>query len=147
MKKRIMLMLAAFAATFSLAAFAGTPIKQSELPSAAQTFLSKYFPGDKVIKAEQEKGFRGMEYDVDLASGAEVDFRSSGDWKSVKAAKGKAVPAAIVPAGIAKYAAATFPGQRIVEISRHRGMYEIDLSGGAETTLTAEGTVCTKKRD
>ena len=49
MKKRIMLMLAAFAATFSLAAFAGTPIKQSELPSAAQTFLSKYFPGDKVI--------------------------------------------------------------------------------------------------
>ena len=30
MKKKIMLMLTAFAATFSLTAFAGTPIKQSE---------------------------------------------------------------------------------------------------------------------
>ncbi|MDE5633727.1 MAG: PepSY-like domain-containing protein, partial [Muribaculaceae bacterium] len=66
-------------------------------------------------KAEKEQGRRGMEYEVDLASGAEIDFRDNGDWKEVKAARGKAVPAAIVPAAISKYVAANFKGQTIVE--------------------------------
>lgn len=37
-----------------------------------------------------------MEYEVDMTSGAEIDFRDNGDWKDVKAGKGKAVPAAII---------------------------------------------------
>ena len=62
-----------------------------------------------------------MEYEVDMTSGAEIDFHDNGDWKDVKAAKGKTVPAAIVPPAIAKYVAKNFAGQSIVEISRKRG--------------------------
>lgn len=79
-----------------------------------------------------------MEYEVDLASGAEVDFRENGDWKDVKAARGKAVPAAIIPSAITKYVATNHKGTRIVEISRKRGGYEVELSNGKELRLTAD---------
>ena len=121
MKRIITLMLVALTASFSALTFAGTPISQSELPKAAQTFLSEHFPGDNVRKAEKEQGRRGAEYEVDLVSGAEVDFRDNGDWKEVKAAKGKAVPVAIVPDAISKYVTTNFADQIIVEISLKRG--------------------------
>lgn len=131
-------MLAAIATSLSATLFAGTPVNQSELPSNARAFLTKYFDGDNITKAEKEQGRRGMEYEVDLASGAEIDFRNTGEWKEVKAAKGKAVPAAIVPAAIVKYVADNFNGQNIVEIARKRGGYEVELSNGTELRLTED---------
>ena len=61
MKRIITLMLVAATASLSAHVFAGTPIKQSELPKGAQTFLSKHFPGDNVKKAEKEQGRRGAD--------------------------------------------------------------------------------------
>lgn len=133
MKKIVTLMFIVVMTSFSTMMFAGTPIKSSELPKAAQTFLTKYFPGDNVRKAEKDQGRRGMEYEVDLMSGAEVDFMENGDWKEVKAAKGKSVPAAI-----SKYISTNFKGQTIVEIGRKRGGYEVELSNGTELKLTED---------
>lgn len=138
MKRFFSLMLFAIVASMSAIVFAGTPIKPTELPKAAQTFLSKHFPEDEVLKAEKEQGRRGMEYEVDLKSGAEVDFQDNGDWKEVKAARGNAVPAAIIPAAIAKYVSTNFKGQSIVEISRRRGGYEVELSNGTDLKLTED---------
>ncbi|MDE6144435.1 MAG: PepSY-like domain-containing protein [Muribaculaceae bacterium] len=138
MRKKISLMLVAFMASFSAVAYAGTTINQSELPKAATAFLSKYFPGDNIRKAEKDQGRRGMEYEVDLASGAEIDFMSDGNWKEVKAAKGKAVPSAIVPSAIAKYVDSNFSGLFITEIARKRGGYEVELSNGTELKLTED---------
>lgn len=137
MRKSVVSLLLACACAVP-AAFGGTPITKAELPKAAQSFIASHFPGDNVRKAEKEQGRRGMEYEVDLASGAEIDFRDNGDWKEVKAARGKAVPAAIVPAAISKYVAANFKGQTIVEISRKRGGYEVELSNGTELKLTED---------
>ena len=138
MKKLAMLIAAAAIAGASAIAFAGTPIKATALPKAAQTFIAKHFPGDTVRKAEKDNGRRGTEYEVDLASGAEIDFRDNGDWKDVKAARGKAVPAAIVPAAIAKHVAGNYPGQVITEISRKRGGYEVELANGTKLKLTED---------
>ena len=138
-------MLAGIAASMSAFVYAGTPIAQSELPKAAQTFLTKHFPGDNVKKAEKDQGRRGMEYEVDLTSGAEIDFRDNGDWKEVKAAKGKAVPTAIVPAAIAKHVSTNYSGQTIVEISRKRGGYEVELSNGTELKLTEDAKPLTER--
>ncbi len=138
MKKFLTLMLATLVASVSASMFAGTPIKQSELPKAAQTFIAKYFSKDQVRKVEQDNGRRGLEYEVDFASGAEVDFVSDGNWKEVKAARGNAVPAAIVPAAISKYVETNFKGNSIVEISRKRGGYEVELSNGSELKLTED---------
>lgn len=138
MKKTYQSCWAAFALSASSVAFAGTPINTSELPQAARNFIAKHFPSDKIRKAEKDQGRRGMEYEVDLTSGAEIDFKSDGDWKEVKAARGKAVPSAIVPAAIAKYVSKNFSGQTIVEISRKRGGYEVELSNGSELKLTED---------
>ncbi len=131
-------MLIGIAASMSASMYAGTPIKQSELPKAAQTFMTKHFPNEQVKKVEKDNGRRGMEYEVDFISGAEVEFRTDGEWKEVKAAKGNAVPAAIVPAAITKFVNTNFSGQSIVEISRKRGGYEIELSNGTELKLTED---------
>ncbi len=137
MKRSLTLVLSALVASSAMI-YAGTPIAQTELPKAAQTFLSKHFAGDNIRKVEKDRERRGLEYEVDLNSGAEVDFKSDGDWKEVKAAKGKAVPAAIVPSAIAKYVSTNFPGQSIVEISRKRGGYKVELSNGSELKLTKD---------
>ena len=139
MKKIPALIIAAIVASASATMQAGTPIQQSELPKAALTFIAKHFPNDKVRKAEKDNGRRGTEYEVDLAGGAEIDFRADGEWKEVKAARGQAVPAAIIPSGIAKYVSTNFSGLSIVEIARKRGGYEVELSNGSELKLTADG--------
>lgn len=138
MKKHLSVMLIAIAASLSVTMYAGTPISKAELPKAAQTFITKYFSKDRVRTVEKENGRRGMEYEVDFTSGAEVDFTSDGNWKEVKAARGTSVPAAIVPAAIAKYVNTKFKGQTIVEISRRRGGYEVELSNGSGLKLTAD---------
>lgn len=132
------MMIAAVVTSMSSMIYAGTPISQSELPKTAVEFLNKHFPGDNVRKAEKEQSRRGMEYEVDLTSGAEVEFLNNGDWKEVKAAKGNAVPAAIVPEAIAKYVAGNYAGQTIKEISRRRAGFEIELSNGKELKLTTD---------
>lgn len=80
-----------------------------------------------------------MEYDVTLNSGAEVDFNASGEWREVKAASGKAVPAAIVPAAISTYVKTNHKGKSISKISFKRGGYQLKLSDGSELKLTKEG--------
>lgn len=137
MKKTLAIMMLALAAS-ATSAFAGTRINESELPKTAREFIAKHFAGDNVRKAEKDQGRRGMEYEVDLGSGAEIDFMENGDWKEVKAARGASVPAAIVPLAIAKYVSANFEGQSIVEISRKRGGYEVELSNGSELRLTED---------
>lgn len=139
MKRIINLALLVIVASLSAVAVAGMPVKTSDLPKNARTFLTKYFAGDNVRKAEKDQGHRGMEFEVDLQSGAEIDFRENGDWKDVKAAHGKTVPVGIVPAAIADYVAKNHKGQSIVEISRKRGGYEVELSNGTELKLTENG--------
>lgn len=137
MKKGLITAISIFAASMA-GVYAGTPISVQQLPKAASDFIAQYFAGDNVRKVEQDQGRHCTEYEVDLTSGAEVDFREDGTWKEVKAARGNAVPSAIVPSAIAKYVATNYPGQSIVEISHKRGGYEIELTNGTELKLTAD---------
>ena len=135
MKRTITMMLVAVATSMSALVFAGTPINQSELPKAASAFLSKYFAGDNIRKAEKDQNRRGYEYEVDLMSGAEVNFFDNGDWKEVEAARGNAVPKAIVPTAITKHVSKNYKGQSIVKIERKRGGFKVKLSNGSELKL------------
>ncbi len=138
MKKILTVVLVALATVFSSSAFAGTTIDKSELPQASQEFIAKYFANAQIKKVEKDNGRRGTEYEVDFTNGAEVEFMTDGTWKDVKAAKGDVVPSDLVPEAIAKYVEANYSGKTIVEISRLRGGYEIELSNGTELKLTEQ---------
>ena len=137
MKRIINLALLVIVASLSAVAVAGIPVKTSDLPKNARTFLTKYFAGDNVRKAEKDQGHRGMEFEVDLQSGAEIDFRENGDWKDVKAAK-QSLPA-LCPQPLPIMWQKNHKGQSIVEILRKRGGYEVELSNGTELKLTENG--------
>ncbi len=137
-KRRLIFALVFVVSLSSVAIFAGIIMQRKDLPEAAQTFISMYFPDDEIRKVEKDKGHRGTEYEVDFVSGAEVEFLSDGQWKEVKAAYGYAVPAEIVPPAIYKYVADNFDGLVIVDISRKRGGYEVELSNGTELKLTED---------
>lgn len=137
--------LSALGIAAAISANAGTPITQEQLPKEANSFITKYFSDDKTKKVEKEQGRRGMEYEVDFTSGAEVEFREDGTWKSVKAARGKALLDAIIPAAILKHVQANYKGQNIVEISRKRGGYEVELSNGSELKLTEDAKPLTEQ--
>ena len=79
-----------------------------------------------------------IEYEVDMESGAELEFMSDGTWKGLKSARGKSIPSAVIPAAIVKYVNANFQSQSIVEISRKRGGYKVELSNGSELMLTED---------
>lgn len=136
MKKILTMVLIATVAIVSSSINAGTPINQSELPKAALTFVAKHFPNEQIRKVEKDNGRRGMEYEIDFASGAEIEFNANGEWKDIKAAHGNSIPVAIIPSAIYKYVGTNFSGQSIVEISRKRGGYEVELSNGSELKLT-----------
>ncbi len=138
MKRTLTLMFAAIVAAVSVCSYAGTKINPSELPASAQTFISKYFSDEEIKKAEKEKGRRGMEYEVEFLSGAEIDFTETGEWKEIKAARGNSIPNQIIPPAITKYVAANFEGLSIVEISHKRGGYEVKLSNETELKLTED---------
>lgn len=146
MKKITIALLLALAAFVPTTVEAGTPISQSELPAAAMKFIKKYYPKVTIRKAEKDNDYRGVEYEVDLNNGAELEFNADGEWRDIKAAYGEAVPADLVPEGIAKYVAANYADLVIVELQRRRGGYEVELSNGAELHLTAEGAPMTGRR-
>ncbi|WP_369524099.1 PepSY-like domain-containing protein [Muribaculum intestinale] len=51
----------------------------------------------------------------------------------------------IIPAAISKFVSTNFSGQDIVEISRKRGGYEIELTNGTELKLTEDAKPLTEQ--
>ena len=69
-----LILMVAIAIVSSSTINAGTPINQSELPKACLTFITKHFPNEQIRKVEKDNGRRGMEYEVDFVSGAEIEL-------------------------------------------------------------------------
>lgn len=80
MKKSLLVLSFAAAAMFG-SLTASTPIDQNRLPKEVKSFITKYFPGEKIRKAEKDNGYRGVEYDV--------IFRAELRWNSARTAPGR----------------------------------------------------------
>ncbi len=118
-------------------------ISYDQLPAAAKEFVVSHFANVKVKKITMDTD--DQDYEVRLANGAEVNFRSNGEWKNVEARKG--VPSSCVPAAILSYVNSSYAGKAIVKIEREsQGGYEIQLSGMSEVELKfdAEGNFLRK---
>lgn len=118
---------------------AAQPAAQAQaLPQPITDFLQQQFPGATVAYVETDNEHGGLEYDVTLNDGTEVDFDPANQWEQVDC-KVKAVPAALVPPAIASYVKANYQGLPITKIDRKRYGYEIELSNGLDLNFNPNG--------
>lgn len=110
-------------------------IPSSELPEAAKTFVSTYYPDVQIILAQKEK----HEYDITLGNGHTIEFDLSGEWKDVDAPLGQTIPSGFYPAAIDNYISQNAPEFGINEISRIAEGYEVELTDGQEIIFNSEG--------
>ena len=109
----------------------GKVIPVSKMPQTAQEFMAKYFSGMEVAVAEQEGMFWEKSYDVTFNNGNKLEFDGNGKWKSVDC-NYTSVPKEIVPAPIAGYIKAKFPGTRIIKIEKDDRRIDVELDNGTD---------------
>lgn len=130
MKKLAILFVSLFAVQAAFAA-GDRPIQVAELPQAAQQFIAANFPGSKVAIVTEDSDLLEKSYEVTFSTADRVEFDRQGEWTEIKC-KNSEVPAAVVPAQISQFVAATYPGAKILTIERDRHRYEVGLSNGWE---------------
>ncbi len=110
------------------------PITRSQLPQKAQTFLSTYFPDSKISLTRKEIDVTELNYDVIFTDGSKVEFDRRGYWTEVDCVN-HPLPEGIVPAEIANYINAHYPGAKVVKIERDYREYEVKLNNRVELTF------------
>ena len=114
-------------------------IKYSELPEAAQTFVSLYFPTETVVHTERNKDNGITTYDVRLNTGTEIEFDSSGVWLDVDC-KYRALPDGIMPTAISTYISTNYSSSTAYEIEKGYTGYKVSLTSGVQLYFTSDGT-------
>ena len=107
------------------------------LPEAITTFLKQHFPNATVAGVEPDNEHGGLEYDVYLNDGTQVDFDTNNQWEKVESMKG--VPAALVPKAIATYVKGNYQNLAITKINKEYGGYEIELANGMDLKFDGSG--------
>ena len=111
-----------------------TVVTLNDLPSAAKSFLNKYFPNYEIVKITKDIEDDITIYEVDLQDGYEVVFNAEGEWTQVEAPYGKTIPTGFIPQQVLDTLNQRFAGYGINEINSTGQGYKVELSdnqGGA----------------
>lgn len=108
------------------------------MPSAAKTFISTYFPSANIMAVHKDKDDN---YEVKFSNSFSIDFNKSGEWTEVDAPTGQTVPTGFYPAAIDTYIASAYSGAGINEISRISRGYEVELTNGSDLFFSADGSL------
>lgn len=108
------------------------------LPDAITTFIKQNFPNATIAGVEPDHDHGGMEYDVYLNDGTELDFDANNQWETIES-RGKGVPAAFIPKAIATYVKSNYQNMSIVKIHKEHFGYEIELPNGLELSFDPQG--------
>ncbi len=112
-------------------------IDNSDLPVAAKTFVSTYYPSASIRSTYKD----GDKYDVTLSNNHEIEFNRVGDWLEVDAPRGEVIPSGFYPSAIDLYIAEnTSLGSGINEITKLNKGYEVTTTNGAELVFNSDGT-------
>ena len=106
-------------------------IRFEELPEAARATVNRYFDADQVASVKQEYEWLGSVYEVKFYDGTEIAFLGNGAWKEIDCTP-RALPAGLVPSGIARLIEKRFPERKVVKIERDRRDWEVELDDGTD---------------
>ena len=107
------------------------------LPEAITAFIKQHFPNAQVVGVEPDHDHGGLEYDVYLSDGTQVDFDANNQWDQVESMKG--VPAFFIPKGVANYVRSNYQNTVITKINKEYHGYEIELNNGIDLNFDRSG--------
>lgn len=113
-------------------------IQFTDLPKAAQNFVTTYYAANQVSRVKMDKDLLSTSYEVKLKNGVEIEFDGNGNWTEVDAKK-KAVPQQIVNPKILSYVKKSFPNNEIVEISLSGRKIKVELTNGLDLVFNKKG--------
>ncbi|MBO4814555.1 MAG: PepSY-like domain-containing protein [Muribaculaceae bacterium] len=125
---------------FTLSACGDKPVAPAELPQQIQTFVKQTFPGQNISFAQKDCDFLCSHYEITLTDGTQVSFDSDDVWEKIESPM-QGVPASVIPAPVATYVNASFPGIGIKKIDKEHNCYEVDLLNGIEVKLNEQGAL------
>ncbi len=142
MKKAILFLAAAFLGLALLAACDDDDDKRinpSELPDAAKSFITQYFPAQTILRVERSGSSDRRRYEVLLNNGTELKFDHDGLWTEVDCKTG-ALPAGILLPEIETYIAANYPNAIAQEVERTYEGFDVEISTGQHLIFSPAGT-------
>lgn len=129
--KRFIVTIALVVASLTIVYAKDKPVTFSQLPVAAQAFINKNFPDDKVSFASVDDDIIRPDYQVVLASGVMLDFENNGKLEKISTRNGN-IPDGIIPAEILNAVNAQYPDAKVLEYEIDRRTYEVKLSNKLE---------------
>ncbi len=107
------------------------------LPEAITAFLKQHFPNATVVGVEPDHDHGGLEYDVYLNDGTQIDFDANNQWDQVESMRG--VPAYFIPKAIANYVRSNYQNMTITKVNKEYHGYEIELANGLDLNFDSSG--------
>lgn len=107
------------------------PINHSQLPAAAQSFINKYYQGDKVSYATIDDDLIAPDYQVALVSGVMIQFHHNGKLEKIES-RNSAIPEGIIPVQIIEAVKEFYPQATILGYEVDRNSHEVKLSNRME---------------
>ncbi|MBP3356830.1 MAG: PepSY-like domain-containing protein [Rikenellaceae bacterium] len=111
----------------------------SDMPQSAQTFITQYFPNDRIAEIRYDSDTFDKTYEVKFSNGTTIDFNLKGDWTDIECTRAT-VPSEIIPVKIRSDIEQRYPKQVIRGIERSQKGYEIELSNGHEVKYDSRMT-------
>jgi hypothetical protein len=113
---------------------------RTDVPTTIQKFITTNFPTTKIVKVDREQKYGGIEYEIRLNNGAELDFDKNQKWEQIDCKKLRTgVPTNIIPKNISKYIAKNYSNQHVTKIERERYGYNVKLSNHLELEFNRAG--------
>lgn len=107
------------------------------LPNAITEFIKQHFPNATIVGIEPDNDHGGLEYDVYLNDGTQLDFDANNQWEKVECMSG--VPAFFIPKTIASYVKSNCQNVAITKISKEYHGYDVELANGMELAFDRSG--------
>lgn len=107
------------------------------LPDAITAFIKQQFPNATIAGVEPDHDHGGLEYDVYLNDGTQIDFDANNQWEKVESMKG--VPAFFIPKAIASHVKGSYQNTVITKINKEHNGYEVELNNGIELRFDHSG--------
>jgi hypothetical protein len=132
------LALIVMASMISLSAFAQEKvITGKEIPGEITAYITKYFPGQKLLHAVKDRDDLKVKYEILLEGRTKLEFNQG--RKVTEITSGTRLPDAVIPAEILAYVKANYPDHFINEWEKEKRKQTVELDNDLSLEFDLKG--------